>query len=89
MSDYTTAAEKNDNQMGDNRTLAQFLEIEDFPFIIRDEKGNIIYTEWENGDWEKIVRGIHGHILKRQVNSRLANERRLAIINAPLHTSPT
>jgi len=35
------------------KTIAQELNITDFPFEIRDKRGNIIYKEVENGFWEK------------------------------------
>jgi len=35
------------------KTIAQELGITDFPFEIRDDRGNIIYKEFENGFWAK------------------------------------
>ena len=34
-------------------TIAQMNNIKDFPFQIEDERGNLIYKEWEDGSWEK------------------------------------
>ena len=34
-------------------TIAQFLNIKDFPFIIKDKNDNIIYYEESNGFWNK------------------------------------
>ncbi len=34
-------------------TIAQQLKIKEFPFIIKDSKGNRIYYENSNGYWEK------------------------------------
>jgi len=34
-------------------TIAQFLKVKDFPFIIKDKNGNIIYYENSNGFWCK------------------------------------
>jgi len=35
------------------KTIAQELGITDFPFEIRDVKGNLIYKEWEDGYWAR------------------------------------
>jgi len=35
------------------KTIAQQLGVTDFPFEIRDKRGDIIYKEVENGFWEK------------------------------------
>ena len=34
-------------------TIAKQLKIKDFPFEIKDSKGNQIYYEYSNGAWEK------------------------------------
>ena len=34
-------------------TIASFLKVKDFPFIIKDKNGNIIYYEESNGFWNK------------------------------------
>lgn len=34
-------------------TIAQQLKIKKFPFIIKDDKGNKIYSEYSNRDWGK------------------------------------
>jgi hypothetical protein len=34
-------------------TIAQQLKIKEFPFEIKDSKGNQIYCEDSNGDWRK------------------------------------
>ena len=39
--------------MKDNQTIAQFLKVETFPFIVNDDKGNIIYYEDSDGYWTK------------------------------------
>ncbi len=36
-----------------NQTIAQFLNIKDFPFIINDKNGNMIYNENSCGFWNK------------------------------------
>ena len=35
------------------KTIAQQLNVKDFPFEIKDKNGNIIYIENSNGDWYK------------------------------------
>ena len=35
------------------KTIAQQLNVTDFPFIIKDKKGNKIYWENSDGFWEK------------------------------------
>ena len=35
------------------KTIAQQLKAKEFPFIIRDSKGNEIYREYSNGYWYK------------------------------------
>ena len=39
--------------MKDKQTIAQFLKVKAFPFVIKDEKGNVIYCEGSNGYWVK------------------------------------
>jgi YD repeat-containing protein len=39
--------------MKEEQTIAQFLKVKDFPFVIRDKNGNIIYLEYSNGFWSK------------------------------------
>jgi len=34
------------------KTIAQQLGVTDFPFQIKDKKGNVIYIENENGLWQ-------------------------------------
>ena len=35
------------------KTIAQQLNVKEFPFIIKDEKGNEIYYEYANGSWAR------------------------------------
>lgn len=35
------------------QTISQFLNIKDFPFVINDKNGNVIYLETSNGFWCK------------------------------------
>lgn len=39
--------------MKDNQTIAQFLKVKTFPFVIKDDKGNVIYYENSYGCWDK------------------------------------
>jgi YD repeat-containing protein len=39
--------------MKDNQTIAQFLNVKDFPFVIKDKNGNEIYYEDSYGYWSK------------------------------------
>ena len=41
------------NSMKDNQTIAQFLKVKAFPFIIKDAQGNKIYFEDSDGYWSK------------------------------------
>ena len=34
-------------------TIAKQLKIKDFPFVIKDKNGNLIYRENSNGNWRK------------------------------------
>jgi hypothetical protein len=35
------------------KTIAQQLNIKEFPFIIKDKNGNLIYSEYSTGYWYK------------------------------------
>lgn len=37
------------------KTIAQQLGIAIFPFVIKDSFGDIVYTEYANGSWEKTI----------------------------------
>jgi len=39
--------------MKDQQTIAQFLNVKDFPFVIKDKNSNQIYYEVSNGFWLK------------------------------------
>lgn len=39
--------------MKDNQTVAQFLKVKTFPFVIKNDKGNQIYLENSDGWWVK------------------------------------
>jgi hypothetical protein len=35
------------------KTIAQQLNVKDFPFVIRDKQGNLLYLENSDGDWSR------------------------------------
>jgi hypothetical protein len=39
--------------MKDKQTIAQFLKVNTFPFVIKDKNDNEIYSEYSNGFWNK------------------------------------
>jgi hypothetical protein len=39
--------------MKDKQTIAQFLKVKDFPFVIKDKNGKEIYREISDGFWSK------------------------------------
>ncbi len=47
--------------MKDKQTFAQFLNVKDFPFVIKDKNGNTIYLENSNGFWSKWECGDEGN----------------------------
>ena len=46
-----------------NKTIAQQLNIKDFPFEIKDKNGNQIYYENSSGHWRKYKYGQNGKII--------------------------
>ena len=44
-------------------TIAQQLKIKDFPFIINDSNGNLIYFEHSTGYWEKREYDANGKVI--------------------------
>lgn len=43
----------NETDMKEQKTIAQQLNIKEFPFIIKDKQNNIIYFEYSSGFWYK------------------------------------
>ena len=39
--------------MKEDQTIAQFLKVKAFPFVIKDDKGDLIYCEYSTGCWRK------------------------------------
>ena len=44
-------------------TIAKTLNVKEFPFRIKDKKGNLIYGEWEDGFWERRERDANGNLI--------------------------
>jgi YD repeat-containing protein len=49
-----------------NMTIAQQLQISCFPLVIKDRKGNLAYTEDENGNWVKTIYNDAGLMIRRE-----------------------
>ena len=45
------------------KTIAQQLSVKDFPFVIKDTKGNVIYFETSDGYWHKKVYDSNGNVI--------------------------
>jgi hypothetical protein len=39
--------------MKEEKTIAQFLNVKDFPFVIKDKNGELIYVESSTGYWHR------------------------------------
>lgn len=44
-------------------SVAKFLNVRTFPFIIRDESGNVIYQELENDNWQRSEYNENGNLI--------------------------
>ena len=49
--------------MKENQTIAQFLNVKEFPFEIKDKNGNRIYLESCNNTWEKTEYDSDGNVI--------------------------
>jgi hypothetical protein len=49
--------------MKEEQTIAQFLKVKDFPFVIKDKNGNKIYYEYPNGFWSKSKYDDQGNVI--------------------------
>ena len=49
--------------MKDNKTIAQFLGIKEFPYEIKDNNGNEIYYENSKGNWSKSEFDSNGNMI--------------------------
>ena len=45
------------------KTIAQQLNVTDFPFEIKDKQGNLLYFEYSGGDWWKCEYGSDGNVI--------------------------
>jgi len=52
--------------MKDNQTIAQFLKVKDFPFVIEDKNGKPIYLEYSSGLWIKWEYDEQGNKIRRE-----------------------
>jgi hypothetical protein len=50
--------------MKTEQTIAQFLKVKDFPFVIKDKNGNKIYLEYSNGYWFKHEYNDEGNLIR-------------------------
>ena len=57
--------------MKDKQTIAQFLNVKDFPFEIKDKNGNEIYFEYSNGYWSKSEYDDQGKEIRYEVSNGL------------------
>jgi hypothetical protein len=56
--------------MKDKQTIAQFLNVKDFPFEIKDKKGHLIYREDSSGYWINRQYDIKGNEIYREDSDR-------------------
>jgi hypothetical protein len=52
--------------MKDNQTIAQFLNVKEFPFFIKDKNGKIIYFEYSTGRWSKSEYDSKGNVIRHE-----------------------
>jgi len=55
--------------MKTEQTIAQFLNIKDFPLEIKDNKGNQIYIEDSNGYWQKYEYDDKGNVIRYEYSN--------------------
>lgn len=51
------------------KTIAQQLNVTEFPFIIKDKNGNVIYFEYSDGDWYKVDSDSNGNKIYLEYSS--------------------
>ncbi len=51
------------------KTIAQQLNIKEFPFVVKDKNGNVIYHEDSSGDWAKREYDSNGNIIYHENSS--------------------
>ena len=57
------------------KTIAQQLNIKDFPFKIKDNNGNVIYSENSNGDWYKREFDSNGNLIYSEYSNKYWSKR--------------
>jgi YD repeat-containing protein len=60
--------------MKDKQTIAQFLNVKDFPFLIKDKNGKLIYFENSNGYWDKCEYDDKGNVIRYEDSSGFWNK---------------
>ena len=50
--------------MKDKQTIAQFLKVNTFPFVIKDKNGKLIYIEDSDGYWSKREYDDKGNLIR-------------------------
>jgi YD repeat-containing protein len=55
--------------MKDKQTIAQFLKVKDFPFVIEDKNSNEIYFENSDGYWVKCEHDDKGNLIRHEVSN--------------------
>ena len=50
------------------KTIAQQLNVKDFPFTVKDSKGNVIYYENSTGDWYKREYDSNGNLIYHEAS---------------------
>jgi len=51
-----------------NQTIAQSLNVKDFPFVIKDKNENVIYYEDSTGSWYKKEYDLDGNVIYFKVS---------------------
>ena len=59
------------------KTIAQQLNVKDFPFVIKDKKGNKIYHENSNGYWEKSEYNENGNEIYYEDSEGVIRDKRI------------
>lgn len=57
--------------MKEEQTIAQFLKVKDFPFVIEDKNGKEIYREYSDGYWMKHEYNDKGKEIRYENSTRL------------------
>jgi hypothetical protein len=60
--------------MKDKQTIAQFLNVTNFPFEIKDKNGKPIYSEYSNGFWNKCEYDDQGNGIRYEYSNGFWNK---------------